>query len=1192
MRPTTSVVCRKKYRLRENAESNLSGGLLTLAVSGSFRGSEVPNCKFLGEAILVRWTHLIKARYQATCILRNRAAVSALVGWCVLLVFSAGIALGQNSNATIRGQVLDPAGALVPNAQVVIVNKQTGASVFNGTTDSAGAFVVPQVIPGVYQVTVSARGLRRIVIDDLVATVAQVASVNIRMELGAVEEVVTVHAKGEEMDRSTSNISTLISAQEVQNLPLTNRNPENLLAFIPGVAAGGSATSPNTSQLSINGSRTLNSDVLLNGVSTIIASTGSAAALPSPDGIDALRFLTSTAPAEFGRTAGAVLAANTNSGTNAFHGNAYVLARNSATDANSFFNNLKGLPRQSTHYYQVGGSFGGPVWIPHVYDGHQKTFFFVNYDRTLQKIPNTVTSTVPDAAKRAGDFSGAQPVFMPGGTNTQQYPNNKVTNINPAAAKILALLPLPNSPGTFDAANNRFINNYVTQQTTNQDVLRLVARVDQRQTDKDLIHVSLYRNTSSTPNPVTYLSPLLNTTWDCSCSNAWITSVDYTRIWSPTLVMDLNMGFFRNAVYRNPPSLGLNVAQQLGIASLPLDQTPQLTYNGYSNIGADTNTNQVNITNTFTPFGTMTKVFGPHAFKFGASLRRNQFNSFNPSGSPEGSLNFDGSITNHGNAGNATTGLADFLTGNIKTGNYQLPMPPTGRRNFNVASFFQDDYKITRKLTVNAGLRYEYESPVKIANSIYTRFDPTTGQLLAAGINASQSLNVSTPMLNFSPRVGLAYAINEKTVLRAAFGTFYAPIFQNLGGQVAFPGYDVTTSYPNLGTAVAQPFSLSQGFVLSAVRDLSNPFAALANATPSNPLSISGVEFNGLSPLAMVKQWNAGIERELPLSLVLEVNFVGNHGLHLPLNIPVNVVPFSRVDAVTLANTTKTTQLARPFPNLGSWTVVDNVGNSDYDSLQVTVRRQFNSRLAILSNYTCAKSLDDGSSIYNFSAPGGTANAQYTADPQLRERDRAVSDLDVRHRVNIAMVYTSGGPRWLRNWKISPVFVGHTGLPVNITQTNEITNVSQQRPNGDTSNIKLGQPTQVGTAIQYLIPASASNFPLTPSGPVYATINGVRTRIVATGLGNVPRDSVRAPGEMAFDASISKEFPVFREFKFQFRVDAFNVLNHTNFNAPNGFLSVSTTGTNATFATNSSGFGQITGAQPPRQLQLVGRFIF
>jgi hypothetical protein len=277
---------------------------------------------------------------------------------------------------------------------------------------------------------------------------------------------------------------------------------------------------------------------------------------------------------------------------------------------------------------------------------------------------------------------------------------------------------------------------------------------------------------------------------------------------------------------------------------------------------------------------------------------------------------------------------------------------------------------------------------------------------------------------------------------------------------------------------------------------------------------------------------------------------------------------------------------------LGSFTAVDNVGSSNYNSLQLTVRRQFNTRLAILSNYTYAKSLDDGSTIYNFSAPNGTANAQYTADGPSRERDWAVSNIDAKHTVNIAVVYTTPGPWWLRDWHVSPVFVGHTGLPVNITQTNEITNVSQQRPNGNTALLKLAHPVLNGPALQYFdSPQTDPSFPLTPSGPVYNTINGVRTRIVSTGFGNVPRDSMRQPGEADFDASLSKDFRLFESLRFQLRLDAFNVINHTNFTAPSSSLTVTATGTTATFAT-SSGFGKITGTQSPRTMQVSARFAF
>ncbi|WP_158822493.1 TonB-dependent receptor [Granulicella sp. S156] len=1153
---------------------------------------------------------------QARGPLKLHAVAMVLIGslWFVTgFLTGTGIALAQNTNATIRGQVLDPSGALVPNAAVVIVNKNTGVIAFRGPTDSAGAFVAPQVIPGTYKITVTANGLKEAVIDNLVASVAQVAAVNVNMQIGEASEVVTVQAKGEQLDRSTSDISTAISPEDIQNIPLIGRTPEYLFALVPGVTHGGSADTPSSSALSFNGSRSLNSEILLNGVSTIIASTGAPVTLPSPDGIDQIRIFTSNAPAEYGRTSGGVVTVNTISGTNVYHGNAYFLIQNEALNANSYFNKLtvnsstgQVTPRGRDRFFQAGGSLGGPVWIPHVYDGHNKTFFFVNYDYTITNTPTLLSLTVPTTAQRTGDLSNAlattdatgkarkaQQIYQATGVSSPAFTNDQVGPIDPAAAKILALLPLPNTTGTYDAADNRYTGNWTSQQAPVSDTLRLVVRLDQEITASDRVSLNLYRYNQSAPNPIYYSSPLLNSTYDCTCTNAWLPSIEYTRVWSPSLVMDLNMGYFRNVVIRNPPGAGMNASQQTGIASLPLDQMPELTSPGFSNIGSDENTDQLNITNTFTPFGSITKTVGPHTFKFGVSLRRNQFNSFNPSGNPEGTLAFSGTLTNHGTTGNANTGLADFLLGKITTGNYQLPMPETGRRNFNVGVFAQDDWKATPRLTINAGLRYEYESPMTVANNIYTRFDPNTGGLLAAGINASPSLDIVTPKADISPRVGLAFSIDDKTVIRAAFGTFYGTLFQNLGGQVAFPGYDVVDTYNSPGTAIPQPFSLSQGFPLNAVRDLSNPFAALVGASAKNPFTISGVSFDKQSPLSLVQQWNFGIQRRLPLALTLEVNYVGNHALHLPYVIPVNIVPLSQSDAVTQANTTSASQNAKPFPTLGSFTVTDNVGSANYNGLQVTLRRQFNTQLAVLSNYTFSKSLDDGSSIFANGVPNGTANAQYAAVPSLREQDYAVSNFDTKHVLNIALVYTTPGPKWLHSIVISPIFYGHTGLPLNITQSNEIPNVSQQRPNGDSTHLKLTHPTVNGSALQYLDSpvTDTTAFPLTPSGPIYSTISGVRTRIVETGLGDVPRDSIRAPGEVEFDATVSRSFTLYKALKFQLRMDAFNVINHTNLSPPNTALSVTAVGTAASF-TNSSSFGQITGARPNRRLQALARFTF
>jgi hypothetical protein len=1146
---------------------------------------------------------------QAGSKARSSAAASviafAALGLLHSIVPGAGVAYAQNTNATISGQVLDPQGALIPKAHVLVVNQDNGITVFNGISDSAGAFVAPEVLPGTYRITVNSTGLEQAIINDLIATVGQVASIRVHMQIGASTETVTVSAKGEQLDFETTDISTLIAPSDVQNLPLQQRATENLLAFIPGVVHGGAADTPSTSQLSINGSRTLNTEVLLNGVSTIIASTGTPGTLPSPDGVDSFRVFTTNAPAEYGRTSGAVISVNTLSGTNDYHGNLYSLARNEVFDANTYFHKLtissttgQVTPRARDRFFQEGGSVGGPVRVPHLYNGHNKTFFFVNYDYTISPNSNDLAFTVPTAAQRTGDLSSSpQKIYQPTGAKSAQFANNQIGPIDPAAAKILALMPLPNSVGTFDATDNRYTGNWTSEQNTTGHVLKLATRLDEAITPNDRISVNVYRFKTTTPNAISWLGAtdpthLLNTTWNCTCNNAWLPSIDYTRLWSSSLVMDLNFGVFRNVVLRVPPGTSPTVGQTVGIASLPLSQMPELTSGpgSFSNVGSDTNTNQVNITNTFTPFGTLTKTLGPHTFKAGASLRKNEFNSYNPAASPEGTLGFDGSITNHGSSGNPNTGLADFLLGLPKSGSYELPMPETGRRNWNLGIFAQDDYKVTPKLTLNLGIRYEYESPMKIANNIYSRFDTNTGNMLVAGNNASASLNLTTAMTDFAPRVGAAYSVNGKTVIRAAFGVFYGTIFQNLGGQLAYPGFDVTYTYPNQGTAVPLPFTLSQGFQLNAVRDLKNPFVSLASATPSVPYSASGVEFHDVSHMSQVLQRSFGIERSLPLGLSLEVDYVGNEAHHLAYSVPYNYVPYSQVGAVTLANTTLASQEARPFPTLSSINGVDDVGNSNYNGLQVSIKRQFDKRLAVLSNYTYSKSLDDGSTIYNFSAPNGSANAQYTVDAASRRADFTTSNIDATQVLNIGLVYTTPGPWWTRDWHISPIFVGHTGLPVNITQSNEITNVSQQRPNGSTKTLKV-HPTVTGAALQYLDSATDTNFPLTPSGPVYSTINGVRTQVVSVGLGTTPRDSVREPGDMDFDASVAKDFKIYERFKFQFRMDAFNVINHANFTAPSGSLTVTATGSTATFNT-SSGFGKITGTQAPRQMQASARFFF
>jgi len=1196
----------------------------------------------LQQPLAAGWARVSSAARSISA--HNSCRLLCLSLTLVLFAFSGTFAaIAQNSNATIRGQVVDPSGALIAGAQVVVVNQDTGTKAFNGKTDSTGTFVASEILPGSYTITVTAKGMKKAIVDNLLATVAQVSAINVSMELGETTETVTVATTNIQLDTSTSNVSTLVSPQEVSNMPLSVRAPENLLTMIPGVATqksiNGSTSSVSSAQLSINGSRTENNEALLNGVSLVIASTGGLLTMPSPDGIDELRFLTSKAPAEYGRTSGAILAANTISGTNVYHGNAYMLMRNEAVDANTFFNKLTNFANQNTanyvnkksprdRYFQFGGSIGGAVRIPHVYDGKDKTFFFINYDHTLYSNSTLTTSTVPgyinsstgavDTLQRSGNFSESTNKIYQPGTSTQ-YTNNTLTAIDPAAQNIINLLPLPNSVGAFTASTAQATGNYAVAPILTTDYLRIVTRVDEQLTNNDRLDFAFYKFSYKSPLIQYFGSPLLNTNYDSPSQKDYVASVDYTRVWNQTLVTDLNYGFFRYNTFRNPPGTGMGASAALGIASLPIDATPNIVLaknpisaTGSQGMGGYQNSIQKNVTNTFPFFGTLTKTWGPHTIKTGFSYRWNEFNSYNPAAYPNGQVTFTGTITNKGTAANADTALADFLTGSVETGNYEAPQPETGRRNFNFGLFLQDDYKVTPKLTVNAGLRYEYESPMTVANGVYSRVDDNTGLLLTSApgnANASSSLNITTGKLNFSPRLGLSYSATSKTVVRAAFGTFYGTIFQNLGGQIAYPGFDTVKTFT--GTATTPIFTLSQGFPTPFVPAQTNPLTLYNVGTAAAPYNVTGNQFGDLSRIPLVQQWNIGFEQKIPLALTLEVNYIGNHGVHLPVNYSVNNVPLASQDAVALSGsaTSLVAQNSKPFPNITSYNETSDQANSHYEALQITLRRQFNKSLAVLSNYTFGKSIDDATALYNSASPTGSANAQFPGVASLRNADRSVSGFDVKSTLNIGVVYTTPGPWYTRGWKISSLFTGRSGLPLNISETQNSSGVGsgeytnsegQQRPNGVTTGLKvtpyapLTSSGGISPVIQFLMPDSAANFPLTPSGPVVSGTTLVIPTNQTLGGGTVPRNSVRVPGAIDFDMSFSKDFPVYRNVKFQFRADAFNFINHTNFlvnSATPGQLAVAATASTATLQGNTT-FGQITATEPQRTWQISGRFTF
>jgi hypothetical protein len=407
----------------------------------------------------------------------------------------------------------------------------------------------------------------------------------------------------------------------------------------------------------------------------------------------------------------------------------------------------------------------------------------------------------------------------------------------------------------------------------------------------------------------------------------------------------------------------------------------------------------------------------------------------------------------------------------------------------------------------------------------------------------------------------------------------------------------VEQSFNNLGTGIAQPFKLSQGLPAVVTNNVQNPQATLAQfGSAANPLTLT--DYNGFtqaSPLPYVEQWNFGMEREIVKGTIVEVNYVGTHGVHIPIEQPANTVPYNpTIDAaVALANTTLASQEARPYPAIGSFNSLNMEGTSTYQALQASVRRQYGANLTFVANYVRSKSIDDASGIYNFSQPSGLNVGQFPQ--QFLGLNKGLSEFDRPNDFTLAVLYRTRGNRWVRNFELYPMLIAHDGLPLYIGQSNENaaqTGTSQQRPYDVNPSVSLyTAEVPNGTGVQYLLPASAANFPLQPSGPLFAGSGASRTQVLPVGIGSLGRDVVRGPGQLDLNLSLGRAFELRERLRLTIRMEAYNALNHTNFAAPSSSLTLTTNAAGQPIW-NSPNFGVITAANQSRFLQLVGRFDF
>jgi Carboxypeptidase regulatory-like domain/TonB dependent receptor len=1081
-------------------------------------------------------------------------------------------ALAQTATAELSGNVTDSTGASVANAKITATNPSTGFS-REVSTNQSGAYVFTILQPGVYNLAAEAPGFRKTVQNNIELQVNQRAEVNIQMQLGQLTETVEVTGAAPLLEAESSTLGTVVNSQLTAELPLNGRNFVQLATLSPGVNGTGysvsgtimSGTRPDDrrpgTEIFSNGNREGSNDFLFDGLDDNDRLTLSIVYRPGVDAIKEFKVQTNLFSADQGRNSGAVVDVVTKSGTNDWHGSAFEFLRNSAMDARNYFN-TKGTPFPPFRYNQYGGSFGGPIEIPKLYNGKNKTFFFVDYEGFRRTAQQLLVFSVPTAAMRQGDFS-ALPVKIYDPTSTTPsgssytrtpFPGNMIpaNRFDPVTMKMVNAYPLPQT----SALTNNYTSNMSQQQSWDQGDIR----VDQNFGSKDTFFARYSIQHTTTVVPPTYppttiagISHPLMLGDEASFAGTSFQPVQhaaaaYTHIFSPTLINDVRIGFNR---YRDDYTLaGTTASEPLGVELGVANSNPNALQTGlpifspasYEGIGMSRSLPIYRRENTFEELDNVTWTKSSHTIKFGVDVRRRQITEYQTNRG-NGRFNFSTGFTAQPGV-NSGDSIASMLLGypTLYEQDYLLVWP--GIRGIETGLYFADDWRVSKKLTLNLGLRWEYYSPYSEVANRWANFNPTTAKLLIAGQNGvGSSAGLSGDWKDFAPRLGFAYQALSHTVIRGGVGLFYNPN-GNGGALLRFdrqlPFGPVLSISP--GDQILGP-RVSNGFPATPTINL-----AVANNPSGNVIGVPG-NFKQ----AYAEQYNLTIEHEVrPISTLFKFAYVGNLGRRLGTGWnPNQPVPG-----------TGATLLRRPLynliPTIGDINYYTSDGLSNYQAFQFSAEKRLSLGLTGLIGYTWSHSIDDVATDFG----GGTGTPQ---DPRCRFCDRGNSAFDIRHRLTVSLTYQLPGFRTsglrgtlLGGWQINGVLQTQTGLPFTPQLANPTVNTgTASRPDRIASGDLSG-----GQNIHHWFDQTAFS---TPAQFVY---------------GNAGRDILFGPGRTNLDASLFKDFRPVERMTVQFRAESFNLFNHPQFGQPNATIGSGAVGTITSTVGN------------PRQMQVALRLMF
>jgi Carboxypeptidase regulatory-like domain/TonB dependent receptor len=1100
--------------------------------------------------------------------------------WMAVVIVLAGATaplFAQVDNGSITGIVRDASGSVLPNAHIEVINIATNVkSEFN--TNSDGTYDVLGLIPGVYKVRATSPGFSTGVMDSVRINVQSIAKVDFTLTVGDVKQEVQVSASSELLETQRADVGGVVESRQINELPLNGRNYDQLALLEPGVYANpsGEVANPAEGRFSANGNLELQNYYSLDGIdnntgSENLQEQSAQAVIPPPDALQEFRLQTRTYSTEFGTSAGAIINASTKSGTNEFHGDVWEYLRNSALDANTFFNNYGGTPKGHFSQNQFGGTAGGPIVRDHA-------FFFAAYQGLLSSRAQTVYSTVPTPAMKSGDFTALSSSYNLQAVADGQagcIVNNVVQPacIDPVGQTLINLYPDPNFPNVGAPYTGAPNYKYVTAAPNHTHTID--GRIDEKLNLKNQIFGRYSYNHQNYESPLWTADPDVG---NGSFSTEYVLhdqslALGWTYTPTSSLVNIAHFGFLRDFSQSNPIglTLGQSNAPKYGLTGIPVTPEtaglPPIYIFGLTTEGSSIYRPQFQVAQVWQFIDDVYKLVGRHSLQFGYEYHENSLNFFDLE-APQGAILATGIYTN-------TPGFApaDFLLGDIGWAIYETALELNNYIPGN--SFYaQDTWRATPKLTVNYGLRYELYPPFWInRNNQTSNFSPANGGEI---VSASSSGGLYGRVLihpdntNFSPRVGIAYHVVPKVVLRGGFGIFHQFI-NRIGSE----------SMLQLNPPFLRDDSVQQQL------GSTTPVFQLKNGFPSSELSELGIDLPQLQLRAQdpnertsyVEQASFGPQIQLNGTTVLDAIWVGNWGRKMNRLRNANqgvVTGFSGGSPVVTfpyANLNTVSQAVNGAGQHGFLELGTNDGNTAYNGLEVDIKRQLTHGLAYQVSYTFSHNLADY--VDNLT---GNAFPQNAYD---YEHEMSNSQQDVRSRLVGNAIWAlpigQGGmilnedtlmSRLIGHWQVNGIASFQTGIPFDVTAPDaSFTGGNHQSYPDCTGDPFAGASTNpkdfVGNASGFFInPAAFTN-------PAPGFFGSCRPRMF------------HGPGTEDVDLSVFKSFPIKDNWRFEFRAEFFNAFNHPNFANPSA-------------STSSPGaFGKSSATtNDPREIQFAGKIFF